>query len=170
MLRMLGTVNRWVGRLLEWAVTIFMLLLVVTVTWQVLSRYVTRNPSRWPEELALVLLMWVALLGGTIAFMRKAHLGVDYFVEKLRGRRRVAVELFIQAWIVLFAGVLTYGGSAVVLVTAINGQQLPALGVERAWVYLAVPLAGVLILLHSIEAMWASLRALKDSSYERKAI
>ena len=70
----------------------------------------------------------------------------------------------------LFGGVLSFGGSAVVVVTAINGQQLPALGVERAWVYLAVPLAGVLILLHSIEAMWASLRALKDSSYERKAI
>ncbi|NIX00358.1 MAG: TRAP transporter small permease subunit, partial [Phycisphaerae bacterium] len=51
--------------------------LVIDVTWQVITRFVLKNPSSWTEELATYLLIWVGLLGAAVALHRGAHLGID---------------------------------------------------------------------------------------------
>ena len=40
-----------------------MLALVLSVSWQVASRYLLQAPSSWTEELARFLLVWIGLLG-----------------------------------------------------------------------------------------------------------
>jgi hypothetical protein len=47
---------------------LLMFLLVVSVLWQVISRYVFSSPSSWTEELARFLLIWISLLGAAYAF------------------------------------------------------------------------------------------------------
>ena len=69
-------------RAVDFAAILIMAALVLDVLWQVLSRYILKNPSAWTEELAAFLLVWAGLLGSCIALRQKAHLGIDYFVEK----------------------------------------------------------------------------------------
>ncbi len=45
------------------AVFLILLIIVVSVTWQVLSRYVLGTPSTATSEIARLLFMWLALLG-----------------------------------------------------------------------------------------------------------
>ncbi len=86
--------NRTIGflvRLLEFLTIVIFAALVLDVLWGVVSRYVFGAQSRWTEELAIYLLVWVSLLGSTLAFRDQAHLGVDYFVGKLdQTARRLA--------------------------------------------------------------------------------
>ncbi|MEJ5260263.1 MAG: TRAP transporter small permease [Anaerohalosphaeraceae bacterium] len=144
----------WLKKILDRSLEILVMtvmgVLVVDVLWQVFSRYVLRAPSKWTEELAIFLLIWAALLGAAVATGRGAHLGIDYFVQKLPPRDRLGVEIFGFLCIVLFAFfVMIVGGTELVRITLRLQQKSPALGVQMGYVYLAVPISGFFMLLYS---------------------
>lgn len=135
--------------------------LVIDVVWGVFTRYVMGHQSPWTEELARMLLIWVSLLGASIGFIRKSHLGVDYFVGKLSEKWRTIGELVVYMLVAFFtAVVLIYGGSRLVTSTLQNGQPSPALKIEMGYVYLAVPISGFFIVIFSIETMYEKIVAL----------
>jgi TRAP-type C4-dicarboxylate transport system permease small subunit len=143
-------------RLLEWACIIMMGVMILDVIWGVVSRFVLRQPSRWTEELATFLLIWVSMLGGALAHRQGAHLGVTFLAERLDERLARWVARFCHATIILFAAVvMVYGGFALVRDRYSAGQVLPALNWSKAWMYLAVPIAGVFIIGYSVrELIW----------------
>jgi TRAP-type C4-dicarboxylate transport system permease small subunit len=144
--------KQWLIKSLELTVILVTGFLVVDVVWGVFTRYVLRNPSSWTEELARMLLIWVALLGAGIGFIRKSHLGVDYFVNKLSDKYRTIGELMVYLLIAGFAGlVLIYGGYRLVSLTLTTSQPSPALNIEWGYVYLALPISGFFIVIFSVE-------------------
>jgi TRAP-type C4-dicarboxylate transport system permease small subunit len=145
-------------RLLEWVVILLMGGLVLDVLWQVLSRALSRyglgQPSAWTDELATLLIIWVALLGSSVAFIKRSHLGVDYFVGKLPERGRRLSEIVVYTLIALFAvSVLLLGGLRLVWLTLLTQQVSPALGVKMGYVYLALPVSGTFILVFAVETV-----------------
>jgi TRAP-type C4-dicarboxylate transport system permease small subunit len=120
------------------------------VLWQVFTRLVIKNPSKWTEELAVFMLIWVALLGSAVALGRGAHLGIDYFVGKLPLRARLFSETIVFSCIFLFSLlVMIVGGIDLVSSTLQLNQLSPALGIRVGYVYLAVPVSGFFLLLYS---------------------
>ena len=145
-------------RILEYGVMAAMAALVIDVVWQVFTRYVLGRQSSWTEELATMLLMWGALLGAAVGFARKAHLGVDYLVNKLDPASRRLVALYVHLATLLFGSVMVWGGWKVVSGTLATNQVSPALGLKMGYVYLAVPISGFFVLLCAAEAFledWA---------------
>lgn len=139
--------------------------LVLVVLWQVFSRYVLQAPSKWTEELATFLLIWVALLGAAVATGRGAHLGIDYFVQKLARRDQMGAEIFIFLCIVLFSFfVMILGGAELVRMTLDLKQKSPALGVQMGYVYLAVPISGFFMLLYSLIGMCERIQRFRTDS------
>jgi TRAP-type C4-dicarboxylate transport system permease small subunit len=139
-------------RLLEWIVIAVVAALVLDVLWGVFSRFVLRAPSRWTEEVATTLLIWVSLLGAAVAFGRNEHLGIDYVVKKFDPSARRLMAIVVQLLVALFAGaVMVFGGYILVSETLGAGQLLPALGIRSGHVYLAVPISGAFILLFCLE-------------------
>jgi TRAP-type C4-dicarboxylate transport system permease small subunit len=139
-------------RLLEWIVIIVVAALVLDVLWGVLSRFALRWPSRWTEEMATILLIWVSLLGAAVAFGRNEHLGIDYLVKKFDPSARRLMAIVVQGIVAVFAGaVLVYGGYVLVSETLRAGQVTSALGIRQGHVYLAVPISGAFILLFCLE-------------------
>jgi len=129
-----------------------MALLVVAVTWQILSRYLLAEPSSWTEELARFLLVWIGVLGASYAYRMKMHLGIDLLPQQLSGRRLALLELLVNSVVILFAvAVMVVGGGNLVAMTWELQQISPALGIPMAWVYAVVPLSGVLIVLYALE-------------------
>ena len=136
-------------RLLEWLTIAIFAALVLDVLWGVVSRYVL---GRWTEELAIYLLVWVSLLGATLAFRDRAHLGVDYFVGKLDPAARRLAAVIAEVAVILFAGFgLVYGGTMLVSETLRSGQLTPAMGWKIGYLYSVVPLSGLFIVAFSIE-------------------
>lgn len=152
MLRGLLAVKTALVRLLEWIVIVVMAALVLDVLWGVCSRFVLRAPSRWTEEVATILLIWVSLLGAAVAFGRHEHLGIDYLVRKLDPSASRLMAILAQILVGVFAGaVMVSGGYVLVSETLRAGQLLPALGLRYGHVYLAVPVSGAFILLFCLE-------------------
>ncbi len=146
------------ARGLEAAIVAVFVALVLVVLWGVGSRFVLNAPSRWTEEVAIFLLMWLALLGAAIAFRRQQHLGVESLVGILHPSARLLMALVGQALIAFFAlAVLVYGGSVLVLETLEAGQVTPATNLPMGYVYLAVPISGAFVVLFAIEQVVALL-------------
>ena len=139
-------------RVLETAIIVTMALLVADVVWGVFTRYAMGQQAKWSEELARFLLVWVSLLGGAVAFGTRAHLGVDYFVEQLHPSARRLAAVIAHLVVLFFAvEVLLHGGAQVVSETLNLEQTTPALGWKMGHVYLALPIAGLFVLLYTLE-------------------
>jgi len=139
-------------RVLEFAVIAIVVATTLAVLWGVFTRFVMQDPSHWTKEASEVLLIWMALLGTAVASERREHLGVDYFAglmhDDARRLNAVMAELVVLAFA---AAAMVYGGCLLVGETLASGQVLPAMGVLKGYVYLAVPISGAFLVLFSVE-------------------
>lgn len=165
MLRGLLAVKAALVRLLEWIVIVVVAALVLDVLWGVCSRFVLRSPSRWTEEVATILLIWVSLLGAAVAFGRNEHLGIDYLVKKFDPSASRLMAILAQILVAVFAGaVMVYGGYVLVSETLRAGQLSPSLGIRYGHVYLAVPISGAFLLLFCLERILELLSGRDDEA------
>jgi TRAP-type C4-dicarboxylate transport system permease small subunit len=118
--------------------------LVVVVLLGVFTRHVMQDQVRWSEELARLLLVWISFLGGAIAYIDDKHLGVDLFVSRVAA---IFCHLLVLGFGLFVMGV---GGTRIVMDRFDSGQLLPALQLNRAWFYLAIPVSGWLISLFAV--------------------
>ncbi|BET98303.1 TRAP transporter small permease [Xenorhabdus taiwanensis] len=125
--------------------------LVLCVSWQVISRYVLDAPSTETDELARYLFMWVAMIGAAYTTGQHRHLAIDLLMMKLTGVKKSITGLIIQAAIILFSSiVLFYGGSLLVSSTLENGQITPVLGWKMGYIYLCLPVSGLLMIFYAL--------------------
>ncbi len=130
---------------------VLMAAIVLDVTWQVVTRFILQNPSSYTEELAGFLLIWIGLLGASHALYTKAHLGIDILTYKLKGTKRMTIDIVVNTLVFLFAlFVMVIGGSRLVNLTLTLKQISPAMGIPMGYVYVVVPLSGVLMMLYSL--------------------
>lgn len=136
-------------------VSVFLILLmaamVLDVTWQVFTRFILKDPSRFTEELAGFLLIWIGLLGSGYAYRIKAHLGIDILTSKLSGTKKRISEIIIAGVVFIFAlFVLVIGGWRLVDLTFTLEQISPVMGISMGIVYLVLPLTGILFMYYSV--------------------
>ena len=134
-----------VDRFLEGALAAILGGMVLVVSWQVLTRFLLRQPSSITEELVRFALVWLALLGASYGFGQRGHLAIDLLP---RGPK---LDLVVRAAVAVFASVvLVFGGWRLVDITLALGQSSAALQVERGYVYVVLPLSGLLILFYTV--------------------
>ncbi|UCG89244.1 MAG: TRAP transporter small permease [Gemmatimonadota bacterium] len=160
---MIGT-TRVVDRALGWLLVALMGIAVLNVLWQVFTRFVLADPSSFTDELARYLLIWIGLLGASYAAGKRMHLAIDLLPTRLTGRPRFYLSLVIEACIFVFAfSVLVIGGVRLVALTLTLGQTSAALHVPLGYVYLALPLSGLLMMFYSVGAVVKHRVALRES-------
>lgn len=137
-------------------IAISVVMIVVTLA-QVIFRYLIKSPLPWSEELARYCFVWIVFLGGAIGLSRGVHLGVDLLVSRLPERLRTSLDVLTNAMIATFAGAVTWASLPVISMNML--QRSPALGVPMAWIYLAIPVSMVLIILICAERILAVIRA-----------
>jgi TRAP-type C4-dicarboxylate transport system permease small subunit len=113
---------------------------------QVFFRYALNNSLFWSEEVGRICLVWITFLGGSAAFKRRAHLGIDFLVNKLPARIRWLAQVAVLLASLCFFGVLIFYGTS--FMAFIASQRTPALGMSMAVPYAAIPLSGLLFFLH----------------------
>jgi TRAP-type C4-dicarboxylate transport system permease small subunit len=128
--------------------------IVVDVTWQVFTRFVLRNPSDFTEELAGFLLIWIGLLGASYTYYRKAHLGIDTITARFTGAKKKTAEIGISGAVILFAlFILVIGGIRLVDITFRLKQISPAMGIPMGYIYLVLPVTGILFIYYAIDTI-----------------
>ena len=143
--------NKKMNRVLEIFLVILMSVLVVDVLWQVISRYLLSSPSSFTDELAGYLLIWVGLLGAAYVAGREEHLAIDLLIQKSPPKRQTRLMVIIKVLIFLFAlSVLTVGGIWLMYTRFVLEVKSAALQLPLGYVYIVLPLSGILIIYYSI--------------------
>ncbi len=143
-----------VERALAWLLVLLMGVIVIDVSWQVVSRFLLRAPSSFTEELAGFLLIWIGVLGAAYGFRTRSHLGIDLLVSRLRGGARRTATIIAHALVAAFAlSTMVIGGVILVRLAFQLNQISAAMGIRVGFVYLALPLAGMLMTVFSIESI-----------------
>lgn len=152
-----------VDQVLKWLVIVLMGVMVLNVLWQVFTRFILRDPSSYTEELARYLLVWVGLIGAAYAASQKMHLAIDILTARLQGKPKHYVEMFIHACTFLFAFlIMVIGGLRLVNLTLTLNQISAALQIKLGYVYLALPLSGIIIMFYAAYFFAEQLRLLFD--------
>ena len=120
--------------------------LLILVLFQVVTRYIIRNPPAWTEELARYCMVWGGMLGATVAF--KGGADPCLVQPPVRGNRLwiSAAKLLRAAVTVSFLGPILYYSDKFLMRTWHRTTE--ALGIPSALVTAAVPFAVAVILLH----------------------
>ena len=141
---------RCADKIVRLILILLMSLLILDVFWQVIARFFMSKPSSFTEEVARFLLIWISLLGSTYAYRLNSHLGFDLFVNTLSQKNAIKIYRFCCLLIFIFAVlVLLVGGMNLVNMTWILEQRSPVLNIPMAYIYIVIPLSGLLFLLYS---------------------
>lgn len=144
---------------------LLMAIIVLDVTWQIFTRFILQHPSSFTEELAGFLLIWIGLLGASYAYYTHAHLGIDILASRLRGVKRQIVDILINLIVLLFAlFIMLLGGLKLVNITFTLNQISPSLEIPMGYVYLVLPLTGLLMIYY---ALYFIIQTLKKGKIEK---
>ena len=118
-------------------------------SYQIVTRYFFNRPSTVSEELLTYSFTWMALLASAYVFGKRDHMRMGFLADKLTGTPRKYLEIAIDLLTFLLAAVvMVYGGASITKLTMI--QKTASLQVPMAYIYVILPVTGVLIMLFSI--------------------
>lgn len=143
------TFRNGITRILNGLAGISFIAMVILTCWQVLTRYVLKNPSTWSEELVGYLFAWMSLLGASIVTCERGHMNIPIIVEQFSETIQKALNCFGEVVAFLFSAViLVFGG--VQITTLAMGQMTSSLGVPIGIFYIVLPLCGFLNMIYTV--------------------
>lgn len=124
----IDSVNLWAGKLSSYVIGV----VVLMMSYEVISRYVFNAPTIWSGELCQYGLCFATMLGGGYTLMVDKHIRVDIIYRSFNFKKRAVVEL-ITWWVAI----------AFLLVLIWKGGELTIdayLGDEKSMTFMEVPM------------------------------
>ena len=150
-----------IDKIIEVICTAIMGYMVLAVCWQVITRFVLKNPSTVTEEILRYLLVWTTMVGGAYAYGRRKHLSINMLAKKLPPRAQKLLDIFVQAVVIAFCVVVMIVGDLRLVETTFN-QISSALHLPMPYVYASILVGGVLIIFYAIIFIFEDIKAMRE--------
>jgi TRAP-type transport system small permease protein len=129
-------------RLLRVVITWLMILLVIPVTMQILSRYTELIPRYiWTEEAARFLFIWIIMIGSALAVRDETHFNVDVLPKPKTARGKAVATLGVDLSMLAMAAIFVWFGWDYVLFGYNQTSELT--GINMVFIFGAYLLAGL---------------------------
>lgn len=140
-------------RALQRLITVLMILLLVPVCLQILSRFTDLVPRYiWTEEVARFCFIWIIMLGSMIAVRDDSHFDLEVLPQAKSARGRAMWRLVRHGAMLLVALTFVWFGYAFAMFGW--SQQSELTGLNMVAIHVAWPLAGVAYVLFLGEKLW----------------
>ena len=130
--------------------------IVAVVAWQVFGRYVLNASPTWTETLALVLVLYVTLIGAAVGVRDAGHLGMESLLVLVPQAPRRYLEMVIHVLVGAFGAAMAWNGW--ILGESVAAYKLPNIALSESVRYVPLVLSGALIVLFSLEHLVALVR------------
>jgi TRAP-type C4-dicarboxylate transport system permease small subunit len=144
-------------RALDWLENMLMILCGIAITGfcvLVLADIITRTIGRpwlWVQEATMTFFIYGIFIGVGAATRRNDHLYLAVLAESMSGNRRLFFEMLIRLVVLCVALCLIYFGYLNFL-DGFKSLRVPSM-TPLASLYAAIPLAGILVALFTVEQM-----------------
>ena len=140
-------INIWMG--VGWGFSV--VLVTAAVIYEVAVRTFFDSPTQWSSESIVYLSAVAYLIGGGYAHLHNRHVRIDLIHERLSPRTRMRFDLFTMAFFILYAGTLVWVGGQMAWASFGQSETTGTPWNPAIWpVKMAIPLAGMLLLLQGI--------------------
>ena len=127
--------------------------IIAIVAFQVFGRYVLNDSPTWAENLAMVLILYVTLIGAAVGVRDAGHIGMESLLILLPEGPRHKIEMLIHVLVAIFGIAMVYNGW--VLGASVAAYKLANINLYE-WVrYVPLVISGAFIVLFSIEHLIA---------------
>ncbi len=123
---------------------------------QVFSRFVIQKPIGWSEPMLTYMFVWSCFLGASLAVAHRAHFEVELFVDLLSPKAQKLIAFLVHVLIIGFSVIMVWKG--LILVEANQTQEMAAMPFSMVWPYLAMPVSGFFVIIHSLTLIFSSRR------------
>lgn len=152
-----------INKVVEILLFVLLSAMTIIVFIQVLFRYVINAPLFWTEEAARYIMIWIVYIGASVGIRRGSHLGFTYFVDKSSPKVSKWLSLIANLGLLTFCVNIIYYGAIIALQ---NLHQLSAgLQIPVAWVYVALPISGILSIIQLIPIIRKLISLIKSNNY-----
>ena len=128
----------------KWICIASLTTMTALIALQVIFRYVIQSSLSFSEELARYAFIWSAFVGAALALKNRSHVSIEIIVANLpRVPKKWAIGISNAVSFVFYAVMLVFGA---VMTFETKDQTSPAMGLSMAFVYLAVPVAGLILM------------------------
>lgn len=125
-------------------------MLVVLVTWQVVTRFVLKNPSAVTEELANITFVWLVLFATALLFGEKGHMNIGIIPEKVSKKTALVFSIISEIATTIFASWILLKGGALIVSRAISQTNAAMPFLSTGEIYMAIPICGVCTVFYGI--------------------
>jgi TRAP-type C4-dicarboxylate transport system permease small subunit len=77
-------------------------IILVTICWTVISRYVLRSPVSWAEDITSIAFAWLIFIGAAAVHNRRAHISVDLLTSLLPAKLRLLLDTAVEIFVLVF--------------------------------------------------------------------
>lgn len=130
----------------RWALILMLGTMAVIIFTNVALRYLTDQSIEWAEEVARHLMIWLTFIGAGPVLRYGGHIAVDNLQDALPKGAAVALRAVIALLLLGFFGFMIWYGTLYML--RAQYQTTAATQISFAYVYAAMPIGGVLLVVH----------------------
>ncbi|WP_017756228.1 TRAP transporter small permease [Calidifontibacillus oryziterrae] len=136
------------NNVVKYILYLLLTILIIAVFAQVVFRFVLEQPLAWTEELARYCLVWITFLGAAYAMSKKAHIGLEFFKDRLPKLGRDFLTILSALVSIAFFVILLVQGYE--LVNRSMAQLSPVLRLPMGVVYAVMPISAILLIINTI--------------------
>ena len=125
--------------------------LCVSVSVQVIARYVFNYAFGWGEEFPIFIFLWVSFLAAAVAYRDGDHLSVDFIVEKYPPKIQRIVHYINLSLCLVFVLLLFYFESQ--MTWAARTSTFVVMKIPKAFCYVGIPVSCLLFAVFIIERL-----------------
>ena len=140
----LTAINTTLAILFRWLAWIFLALMTLFIVTQVFCRYLLNSSLFWPEDVSLMMMIWVAFAVAPIAYRHGTNVALDTISQFFSGRAGYFLQLLIHILILLMLIMLINEAINLIGRTKIRANSIP---LSMKYVYMIMPIGfGAMIL------------------------
>lgn len=131
----------------RWALILLLAAMSVIIFTNVALRYLTDESIQWAEEVSRHMMIWLTFLGAGPVLRYGGHIAVENLQDALPRAGAIALRGLIALLVLGFAVFMIWYG--VLYVERAQYQTTAATQISFAWIYAAMPIGGLLLLIHA---------------------
>ncbi|MFW6054812.1 MAG: TRAP transporter small permease, partial [Thermodesulfobacteriota bacterium] len=133
------------NRLATWGLIIAGTAMSLAIFLQIIFRFVIYVPFPWSEEFARYLMVWMGMLGSTVALRHGRHIGISVIVEQFPSGMQRWIVAFTQLSMIAFLCFVAKEGWSMAVFNA--SQHSPSMEIPMFYPYLAIAAGAILMII-----------------------
>lgn len=145
----LATIRKVMNTAIKFICIALFAFMVLIGTYQILVRYIFNSPSTVSEELLTYSFTWMSLFAASYVLGKRDHMRMGFVADKLSPDKLKVLNIILEVITIAFSSiVMVYGGISITKLSMT--QKTASLGIPMGYIYLVIPISGILIVIYSV--------------------